>query len=494
MTDFDTRLSEALGMYAGKNDDGEKSVVSPGLEKRVKALLDAPPETLVPAGKGKEKTKMKKKRTVILIAAALALLSLAAFAAPAIMSRLNMSALTSEPLLRKTEVPDGWIGVYTAEDLDNIRNDLTGSYILMEDIDLSGYESWKPIGTETDPFIGALDGNGHVIRNMHIDFTGEEYKVSGLRYYLGLFGYIRCVPSIHEESIVEGEDGYPILDLLRWELKGYVKNLSLEDSVIIGDYGRDCAGSRLYAGGIAAVGDYFIGCQVKNTSLDITISENMEIDQWKEGRHLSVGGIAGEAYLIDSCTSNAAITVKKEADVFEYHIAGLSGVTSACVTSYFDGTIDCEGLTDSHAVSILITSPPKLLTTEVLTELIGRLNEGDSEPVTAHRDRDNNIIDSPYHDDRLGVDLKTKDSVKLHAFYTYKNLQFSDALLRERFPNGCRAALVTSSFHVFRAERIARKLGLDWGHLGAPSKWYAVPMNNLRELCAIVNEWRRGTI
>ena len=29
MTDFDLRLSEALGMYAGKTDDGEKSVVSP---------------------------------------------------------------------------------------------------------------------------------------------------------------------------------------------------------------------------------------------------------------------------------------------------------------------------------------------------------------------------------------------------------------------------------------------------------------------------------
>lgn len=80
------------------------------------------------------------------------------------------------------------------------------------------------------------------------------------------------------------------------------------------------------------------------------------------------------------------------------------------------------------------------------------------------------------------------------ATSTLENLQFSDALLCARFPNGCRAALVTSSFHVFRAEQIARKLGLDWGHLGAPSKWYAVPMNNLRELCAIAHEVVRGTI
>ncbi len=80
------------------------------------------------------------------------------------------------------------------------------------------------------------------------------------------------------------------------------------------------------------------------------------------------------------------------------------------------------------------------------------------------------------------------------ATSTLENLQYSDALLRVLFPNGCRAALVTSSFHVFRAERIARKLGLDYGHLGAPSKWYAVPMNNLRELVAIAHEILRGTI
>jgi len=80
------------------------------------------------------------------------------------------------------------------------------------------------------------------------------------------------------------------------------------------------------------------------------------------------------------------------------------------------------------------------------------------------------------------------------ATSTLENLQFSDALLRERFPDGCKTALVTSSFHVFRAERIARKLGLDYGTLGASSIWYTVPMNNLRELCAIAHEILRGTI
>lgn len=80
------------------------------------------------------------------------------------------------------------------------------------------------------------------------------------------------------------------------------------------------------------------------------------------------------------------------------------------------------------------------------------------------------------------------------ATSTLENLKYSDEILRERFPDGYRAALVTSSFHVFRAERIAKNLGLPYAHLGAPSKWYAVPMNNLRELVAIGHELLRGTI
>ena len=80
------------------------------------------------------------------------------------------------------------------------------------------------------------------------------------------------------------------------------------------------------------------------------------------------------------------------------------------------------------------------------------------------------------------------------ATSTLENLQFSDEILRERFPEGYHAALVTSRFHVFRAERIAMRYRLFYTHLGAPSKWYAVPMNNLRELVAIAHELLRGSI
>ena len=70
-------------------------------------------------------------------------------------------------LVRKeqlTEVPDGWIGIYTAEDLAAAKGE-SGNYILMSDVDMSQFGKWDPwkhLG-------GTFDGNGHTISNLIID-------------------------------------------------------------------------------------------------------------------------------------------------------------------------------------------------------------------------------------------------------------------------------------------------------------------------------------
>ena len=80
----------------------------------------------------------------------------------------------------------GYTIIETAEDLYNIRNDLDGKFILMNDIDLSGYENWDPIGRSqtgsfSEAFQGTFNGNGYVIKNLTINRPDEEY--------VGLFGY-----------------------------------------------------------------------------------------------------------------------------------------------------------------------------------------------------------------------------------------------------------------------------------------------------------------
>ena len=72
--------------------------------------------------------------------------------------------------------------VWTAEDLYNVRNNLLGQYIQMDDIDLTGYANWTPMGNATTAFTGEYDGNNYTIVNL---------KITDNRPYLtnvGLFG------------------------------------------------------------------------------------------------------------------------------------------------------------------------------------------------------------------------------------------------------------------------------------------------------------------
>jgi hypothetical protein len=82
-------------------------------------------------------------------------------------------------------VPTGYTPIYTAQDLHNVRNNLSGKYILMNHIDLGLWELWEPIGTEDAPFSGVLDGNGYTVKNMRINSA-----LNNGSYYAGLFGVV----------------------------------------------------------------------------------------------------------------------------------------------------------------------------------------------------------------------------------------------------------------------------------------------------------------
>jgi hypothetical protein len=65
-------------------------------------------------------------------------------------------------------------------DLRTIGANLAGSYILDNDITLTGGE-WTPIGNAGTPFTGTFDGNGKVIRNLSINQPNSDKQ--------GMFGY-----------------------------------------------------------------------------------------------------------------------------------------------------------------------------------------------------------------------------------------------------------------------------------------------------------------
>ena len=80
---------------------------------------------------------MRKRLTSILLTLAMLVGLLPALSPQAEAAADDATALLQE-VSTKTSVPSGYTPIYDAEDLANIANDMTGKYILMNDIDLSG--------------------------------------------------------------------------------------------------------------------------------------------------------------------------------------------------------------------------------------------------------------------------------------------------------------------------------------------------------------------
>ena len=133
------------------------------------------------------------------------------------------------------------IEVATAEDLYNVRNDLSADYIQVADIDLSGYSNWEPIGgfdSWSNAFGGSYDGQGYTISNLtaiHPD-----------KYNVGLFGYV-------DSDVYAGDT--------------FLRNINLENVEIEGNY---------YVGGL--LGNNWqtdiTNCHIDNITLKVNSGES----------------------------------------------------------------------------------------------------------------------------------------------------------------------------------------------------------------------------
>ena len=79
--------------------------------------------------------------------------------------------------------------ITNADELFEVRNSLSASYKLMNDVDLTEWiaennptQGWSPIGDENSPFTGFFDGNQKMIKGLYIKRPSTDN--------IGLFGYI----------------------------------------------------------------------------------------------------------------------------------------------------------------------------------------------------------------------------------------------------------------------------------------------------------------
>ena len=133
-------------------------------------------------------------------------------------------------LSEEEALAQGYTLIKTADELQAMQDNLSGKYILMNDIDLAGYD-WTAVGTYDNRFAGEFNGNGYVISNLTINEPTKQYQ--------GLFGW------------GDGRTSYSNVGLENVNVKGYNYTGGLIGGGAV--YIDNC-----YVTG-AVSGDYYVG-------------------------------------------------------------------------------------------------------------------------------------------------------------------------------------------------------------------------------------------
>lgn len=317
---------------------------------------------------------MGKRLTSILLTLAMLVGLLPALSPQAEAAADDATALLQE-VSTKTSVPSGYTPIYDAEDLQNMQEDLTANYILMNDIDLSGI-NWKPMrpsrtGVYTSGFIGTLEGNGFTIRNLTVNAeqydngalfyqnegTIQNLRVTGQINLTSKSGIVRFAASLaiynkgtiynctSAAGITAGGDMPVRVGGLVSENKG-----TIDCCRYTGTIHASAGGGEVSVGGITYIND---------NSATISHCENVGIILAESGNSTEVkdtisslvnessihlGGIAGKTdwhSTIDQCRATCTIRITGESHYEYWYIGGIvgSGFVATFSNCCFNGTL-----------------------------------------------------------------------------------------------------------------------------------------------------------
>jgi len=150
--------------------------------------------------------------------------------------------------------------IKSAEDLDHVRDDLTASYRLQADIDLSTYGNWEPIGKSGYPFSGTFDGAGYTISGLTIDSNADD---------IGLFGQAAgAATTIQNVRLVDVDITSSNVNAQVGGLVGLFFNGTIISSSVSGEIDGEAAS----AGGLA--GQISTGAKVSMSSSNVNLDMN----------------------------------------------------------------------------------------------------------------------------------------------------------------------------------------------------------------------------
>jgi hypothetical protein len=226
-------------------------------------------------------------------------------------------------------------------DLNAVRDNMRGSYILMNDLDSSktGYEElagptanegegWQPIAVN-NTFVGSFDGQGYEIRDLFINRPDESV--------VALFGIVETGGVIENVRVVNGDiTGYDDVGSLVAYNRGIVSN-SYADSSVTGD---------LYVGSLVGVNggtindSYSSGSVTGKDGVGGLVGKN----EGTVSKCNSIGSVNGDDFVgglvgkNDGTVSNSYSTGTAEGNDFVGDLVGVNGGTVS--NSYTGGTVD----------------------------------------------------------------------------------------------------------------------------------------------------------
>ncbi len=256
--------------------------------------------------------------------------------------------------------------VRTVEDLNAIREDLYGWYVLENDLDLSGIANWDSIGEYEGPyefapaewwrhaFKGIFDGQGHTIKGLRITAPkGDKF---------GLFGTMAdgeiCNLTLEDSQLcftAERPYGGPLVGIIKQDkgvaavrnctitgtvikvkttntegtfhsftgLCGGIWNGTLENNTVDGTIDIEVAGEgggEFYAGPYA--GEAY--CDTRGCTSDFDINIHFAKPQKNEFKAY-IGGLQASATNVDACTAYGSIHVSGDSGSKQVYVGGLVG-------------------------------------------------------------------------------------------------------------------------------------------------------------------------
>jgi len=199
------------------------------------------------------------------------------------------------------------IPVSNCQELQDIENNLAGSYILKKDIDCSGH-NLEPIGDYKNPFTGIFDGAGFVISGLHIESDNHA---------TGLFSYVDRAEIKNlglGDVMITGTSA--VGALVGWPSFATISNVYVSGSI----YGDSMVGGLIgYMAGDTRVSDSYSTAYVSGKSevggLIGYVNDGIVKNCYSTGtayassqHQLSEGGLVGENYGEITDSYSSAIT------------------------------------------------------------------------------------------------------------------------------------------------------------------------------------------